>query len=173
MATNSTKRPSAITRIQGRVDTVLPNWLQWPRKLRRIYVLLETFGCSDESISEMCNEFKWDLGDTRLLMIRTLSFMRGLEEYREKGQYPRANNWKNRLRASELQALYAYESAIVQFMHLEDRRGQGTFGIKLVDQTGLLGEAAEDDVGVVAGLPHISLPDWSEFEEATSESTSI
>ena len=162
-------RPSPIVRVQKRVDVVVPSWNQWPRKLRRIYVLLETFGSSDASIGEMCNEFRWDLSETMRLIDDTGSFVWSLEEYRKKGCYPKAAEWRYYLRASELHALYAYESAIVQFMHLEDRRGQGSFGVRLIDQTGLLGEAGEGENGAGPMPPAVSLPDWAELEEAVSE----
>ena len=162
--------------LRRRIASVLPGWSDWPRRLRRIYVLLETFGSSDASVEEMCDEFGWDVAGTFQMIGEIKSFSRTLVEYRLEEGYPKAKKWKKPLQASELHALYAYESAMVQFMHHEDRRGQGTFGVKLMDQMGLLKSLEERDGpsfggnNVPASVASVaSLPDWSDLNEPPEE----
>lgn len=159
--------------LRRRIASVLPGWSDWPRRLRRIYVLLETFGSSNSSVSEMCGEFEWDAAETFQMITDIRSFSQALEEYRLEEGYPKAKKWKKPLQASELHALYAYESAMVQFMHHEDRRGQGTFGVKLMDQMGLLKSLEERDGpsfgNGASSRAGASLPDWSDLNESPEE----
>ena len=88
--------------LRRRIASVLPGWSDWPRRLRRIYVLLETFGSSDASVEEMCDEFGWDVAGTFQMIGEIKSFSRTLVEYRLEEGYPKAKKWKKPLQASEL-----------------------------------------------------------------------
>jgi hypothetical protein len=159
-------RPAYITTVEGRIHAVLPGWPVWTRRLRRIYILLETYGPTDDAIKEMCADFHWDLDETLALMRDTTSFRNALEDYRQNECYPTMPTWnRGGIKGLELQTLYAYESGIVQFMHLEDRRGQGSFGVKLAESTGLLGIEPEltDGRDREEQPPEEALPDWSEL----------
>lgn len=172
--------PAQITQISRRVIKALPDWNEWPRRLRRIYVLLDTFGSSESSVVEICSEFGWDHEETLGMIDGSKTFTLALQDYRLTGAYPKLTHWTNELRSSELQALYAYEAAIVQFMHLEDKRGQGSFGVKVVEQTGLItssgqtsssaGNDTSEDYGGTIDNSEVdaaanALPDWSDFDK--------
>jgi hypothetical protein len=166
-------RTGYITRVENRVRAVIPEWPTWTRKLRRIFILLETYGPTDNGIREMCADFKWSWDETQKLIEETDSFKVALDAYRDGGRYPMLPGWKKGgLTGIELQTLYAYESGIVQFMHLEDRRGQSSFGVKLAESTGLLGVDSDTEDGrdkQEQPSRENTLPDWSVLEITEDE----
>jgi hypothetical protein len=135
---------TGFTAIEKRVLKVLPQWKQWPRRLRKVYILLGTYGSSNAALREMCDEFGWDANELKVQIEECENFFDALREYREDGTYPEIQQSKrnSRLTTAQLNTLYAQEAAMIQFMHLEDAKAQGKagtdFAIKLILEAGML-----------------------------------
>tara|TARA_R100000655_G_scaffold44854_2_gene81618 strand:- start:2445 stop:3071 length:627 start_codon:yes stop_codon:yes gene_type:complete len=135
---------TGFTAIEKRVLKVLPAWKQWPRRLRKVYILLGTYGSSNAALREMCDEFGWDANELKEQIEQCKDFYDALQEYREEGAYPEIPQSKrnSRLTTAQLNTLYTQEAAMIQFMHLEDAKAQGKagtdFAIKLILEAGML-----------------------------------
>ena len=124
------KSSSGVSEIERRVLKAIPEWKEWTRQLKQVYILLPVFGSNADGIIEMCDEFGWD-GEKLLKKIeRTSSFSERLSSYRKEKEYPIfPGSKKNRIKKSHLDTVYAHESAVISFMHLEKAKAQGTAGV--------------------------------------------
>ncbi len=135
---------TGFTAIEKRVLKVIPAWKRWPRRLRKVYILLGTYGSSNVALREMCEEFGWDANELKVQIEECPEFFDSLREYREEGAYPEIpqSKRKSRITTAQLNTLYAQEAAMIQFMHLEDAKAQGKagtdFAIKLILEAGML-----------------------------------
>ena len=124
------KSSSGVSEIERRVLKAIPEWKDWTRQLKQVYILLPVFGSNSDGIIEMCDEFGWD-GEKLLKKIeRTSSFSERLSNYRSEKEYPIfPGTKKNRIKKSHLDTVYAHESAVISFMHLEKAKAQGSAGV--------------------------------------------
>tara|TARA_R110002020_G_scaffold147866_3_gene323478 strand:+ start:766 stop:1344 length:579 start_codon:yes stop_codon:yes gene_type:complete len=147
---------TGFTAIEKRILKVLPGWKEWPRRLRKVYILLGTYGSNDNALREMCEEFGWDPFKLKEEIVACQDFFEEFKAYRERGTYPEIlqSKRKSRVTTAQLNTLYAQEAAMIQFMHLEDSKAQGRagmdFSVRLVTEAGLL-----DIVESVAKRPEI------------------
>lgn len=124
------KSSSGVSEIERRVMKAIPEWKDWTRQLKQVYILLPVFGSSNEGIGEMAEEFDWNK-ESLFKKIETFkSFSERLDEYRESGKYPIFPGSKqNYIKKSHLDTVYAHESAVISFMHLEKAKAQGSAGV--------------------------------------------
>ena len=66
---------TGFTAIEKRVLKVLPQWKQWPRRLRKVYILLGTYGSSNAALREMCDEFGWDANELKVQIEECENFL--------------------------------------------------------------------------------------------------
>ena len=55
------KSSSGVSEIERRVLKAIPEWKLWTRRLKQVYILLPVFGSSLDGLSEICDEFGWDI----------------------------------------------------------------------------------------------------------------
>ena len=48
------KSSTGVSEIERRVLKAIPEWKEWTRQLKQVYILLPVFGSTNESIEEMC-----------------------------------------------------------------------------------------------------------------------
>ena len=124
------KQLKGVAEIEKKIIRALPGWKEWPRQLRQVYMLLPVFGFSEESLEEMCEEFGWKYESLLKKIESVKSFNEALELYREEKEYPLFVNSKRiRIKNSHLEAVYASESSIISFMHLEKVKAEGRAGV--------------------------------------------
>jgi len=124
------KSSTGVSEIERRVMKAIPEWKEWTRQLKQVYILLPVFGSSDEGIEEMAQEFGWNTESLFKKIKNFESFDKRLEEYREEGHYPIFPGSKsNYIKKSHLDTVYAHESAVISFMHLEKAKAQGSAGV--------------------------------------------
>lgn len=124
------KSSSGVSEIERRVLKAIPEWKLWTRQLKQIYILLPVFGSSRDGLQEMCNEFGWSIEDVEKKIERTASFSKKIQDYRDTGQYPIfPSSKKTFIKKSHLDTVYAHESAVISFMHLERAKAQGSAGV--------------------------------------------
>jgi len=124
------KSSSGVSEIERRVLKAIPEWKKWTRQLKQVYILLPVFGSTDEGINEMCEEFGWDRQKLSDKITSTLSFKKRLDKYREEDSYPIfPGSKKTYIKKSHLDTVYAHESAVISFMHLERAKAQGSAGV--------------------------------------------
>ena len=128
-----------IDKLETRVVAALPDWKNWPRSLRRLYTLIDSFGASEDGLKEACKEIGLEWEDVKKVIERNDSFQRELDDFRERG-YPKKRDWTNPLTANHFKALYAYEGEILQVMKLEDQHAKGqagvNFSLRTVEESG-------------------------------------
>jgi hypothetical protein len=124
------KSSTGVSEIERRVLKAIPEWKLWTRQLKQVYILLPVFGSSTDGLQEMCNEFGWSVEDVEKKIERTPSFSKRLQDYRDTGQYPIfPSSKKTYIKKSHLDTVYAHESAVISFMHLEKAKAQGSAGV--------------------------------------------
>jgi len=124
------KSSTGVSEIERRVLKAIPEWKDWTRQLKQVYILLPVFGSTDDAIEEMCDEFGWNSEKLFEKIEKFLSFRQRLEEYRAEGHYPIfPGSKKNYIKKSHLDTVYAHESAVISFMHLEKAKAQGSAGV--------------------------------------------
>lgn len=124
------KSSTGVSEIERRVLKAIPEWKEWTRQLKQVYILLPVFGSTNESIEEMCEEFGWNKESLFQKIEKFFSFRKRLAEYRDDGHYPIfPGSKKNYIKKSHLDTVYAHESAVISFMHLEKAKAQGSAGV--------------------------------------------
>jgi len=124
------KSSSGVSEIERRVFKAIPEWKKWTRQLKQVYILLPVFGSSDSGINEMCDEFGWDSEKLQKKIEADKTFMTRLTDYRDTEQYPIfPGSKKNYIKKSHLDTVYAHESAVISFMHLEKAKASGSAGV--------------------------------------------
>ena len=124
------KSSSGVSEIERRVLKAIPDWKKWTRQLKQVYVLLPVFGASDEGIEEMCEEFGWDREKLAKKIESDNSFRLRLAHYRDTSSYPIfPGSKKTYIKKSHLDTVYAHESAVLSFMHLEKAKASGSAGV--------------------------------------------
>tara|TARA_R100000742_G_C4246756_1_gene65564 strand:- start:234 stop:803 length:570 start_codon:yes stop_codon:yes gene_type:complete len=124
------KSSTGVQEIERRIHVAIPAWKEWTRQLKQVYILLPVFGSSNDGIEEMCDEFDWNKDKLFKKIDNTESFKERLDEYRKIQRYPIfPNQKKNRITKAHLDTVYAHESAVLSFMHLERAKAQGTAGV--------------------------------------------
>jgi|TARA_R100000781_G_scaffold108013_3_gene72447 hypothetical protein len=124
------KSSSGVSEIERRVLKAIPEWKKWTRQLKQVYVLLPVFGSTSDGIHEMCEEFGWNKEKLAEKISSTLSFKKRLDQYRKEDSYPIfPGSKKTYIKKSHLDTVYAHESAVISFMHLERAKAQGSAGV--------------------------------------------
>ena len=124
------KSSSGVSEIERRVLKAIPEWKKWTRQLKQVYVLLPVFGSTSDGIHEMCEEFGWNKEKLAEKISSTLSFKKILDLYRKEDSYPIfPGSKKTYIKKSHLDTVYAHESAVISFMHLERAKAQGSAGV--------------------------------------------
>ena len=124
------KTSTGVSEIERRVLKAIPEWKEWTRQLKQVYILLPVFGSSKDAIEEMADEFGWNKEALFEKIEKFLSFRQRLAEYRDDGHYPIfPNSKKSYIKKSHLDTVYAHESAVISFMHLEKAKAQGSAGV--------------------------------------------
>ena len=135
----------SIENVTWRVRNALPEWWTWPRSLRRLYMMLATFGATEDGIRDYCEEFGYDQERLMKTVEADESFRERLREYREKGQYARGvkrngQEFRSPLSQLELRLVFEDEEEFSQFLHLAALKAAGKgadFAAKLYDQKGM------------------------------------
>ena len=124
------KSSSGVSEIERRVLKAIPEWKKWTRQLKQVYVLLPVFGSSDQGIEEMCEEFGWNKKKLLDKIEEDQTFRLKLAQYRDTDSYPIfPGSKKTYIKKSHLDTVYAHESAVLSFMHLERAKAQGSAGV--------------------------------------------
>ena len=115
-----------------RVRKAVPEYFEWPRRLRQIYILLATHGSSDAAINSIIEEFGWDRETTWEMITDECNFLQRVVDYREKKEYPRAirfrdgKPWKHPLTAEHLSIVFTQEAQFEAFAKLmNESKGAG------------------------------------------------
>ena len=131
--------------LRDKVLKVYPEWSVWPRDLRRIFILLPSYGADWDGIENICRDLEWDFASVRKRVVANKSFSAALEEYASSGhQYRKANvevvnkkRWNLVVKWSMLQQVYMMESGIVSFVKGEVSKVSASEA-KLVEKSRLL-----------------------------------
>ena len=124
------KSSSGVSEIERRVLKAIPEWKLWTRQLKQVYILLPVFGSSLDGLAEICDEFGWDIDKLEKKIERTASFSKRLADYRNTGEYPIfPSSKRSRIKKSHLDTVYAHESAVISFMHLDRAKASGSAGV--------------------------------------------
>ena len=125
-------------KIEHRVNSAIPLWKKWPRRLRRIYASLEDWGSSEAAIEDMVGVWEWDWESIKRLVRLTPDFGEALKDYRKSGDYPKRKSWKNSVRASQLKTVYMREGELAAYAMLEADPKAINFHRDIVDKNGML-----------------------------------
>ena len=128
----------AYKKVEHRVNEFVPDWKEWPRRLRRIYASLEEWGSTDEALEDAIQQWGWDVEQIKKLAKATPSYLKALEAYRFNGDYPRKEGWKARLTTSELKTVYMREGELTSFAALDENPKAITFHSSVVAANGML-----------------------------------
>jgi len=129
-------RDGGIANIRTRVKKALPEWWEWPRSLRQLYMMLEVFGASEQGIKEFCQEFERDHEELKKVISGHPSFGARLEEYRAEGRYAKVENWLAALSQEQLRIVYQDSDENVQYLHLSRLKAGGKGADFALQQTG-------------------------------------
>ena len=135
--------------VRDKVLLIYPEWSEWTRDLKRIFVLLPSYGADWDGIENMCKDLgeKWEYEAVKKMILGKESFVRALEEYKSNGYKYRTSmsefvdktktKWRSRIKWSQLQHAYLIESGITSFIKGEVSKISASEA-KLVEQSMLL-----------------------------------
>jgi len=125
-------------RIEQRVNKAIPDWKEWPRRLRRLYASYEDYGSTDAAITDMVEQWGWDSLSIKKLEKATPSYIKALEAYRYNGDYPKLEHWVKNITTSELKAVYMREGELTSFASLDENPKATSFHGAVVAANGML-----------------------------------
>jgi hypothetical protein len=125
-------------KIEHRVNSALPEWKEWPRRLRRVYASLEDWGSSDVCIKDMVEQWGWKYEQITNLIEATSTFKDSLKSYRDSGDYPKKDGWKKSITTSQLKSVYIREGELASYAMLEQDPKAINFHRDIVDKNGML-----------------------------------
>jgi|TARA_R110002110_G_scaffold39230_1_gene126992 hypothetical protein len=125
-------------KIEQRVTRAIPEWKEWPRRLRRIYASLEDWGATEAAVQDMIEQWGWDLAVIKGLIKKSPTFIEAIEEYRTDGDYPKKKGWVKNIRTSELKAVYMREGELTSFASLDENPKATSFHGAVVAANGML-----------------------------------
>ena len=138
---NSIHQRSPAEVYRDKILRAYPEWVEWPRKLRRIFVCLPSYGVGDTAVESMCEEFTWDFEKTNKLIAKTKTFVKAVNDYVSNNySYRSVETGKNStmsVKWSNLQKIYMMESGISSYIKAESGK-QSTAENKLLERSGLL-----------------------------------
>ena len=144
-------------KIEQRVNRAIPDWKEWPRRLRRIYASLEDIGSSDAAIIDAIQQWGWTDIEIKKLAKATPSYLAGIDDYRDKGDYPKRNGWVKNITTSELKAVYMREGELTSFASLDENPKATSFHGAVVAANGMLDMAEpyadRDDLSYPSDAP--------------------
>ena len=76
-------------KVEQRVTRAIPDWKEWPRRLRRIYASLEDIGSSDAAIQDAVEQWGWNWAQIEKLAKATPTYLQEIQAYRYDGKYPK------------------------------------------------------------------------------------
>ena len=135
--------------VRDKVLLIYPEWSEWTRDLKRIFVLLPSYGAGWDGIENMCKDLgaKWEYEKVKEMILGKESFVRALEEYKSNGYKYRTSmsefvdktktKWRSRIKWSQLQHAYLIESGITSFIKGEVSKISASEA-KLVEKSMLL-----------------------------------
>ena len=152
---------------------ILPAWFEWPRELRRVYMLLDSHGASPASLESICNTLGYSQSFLNKMIHKVPSFQAAFDEFALRQEYPVKNMSAHRkisdrkqLKRKDLAWLFNNESALVYLVALEQdisnkkishqHAARMIAGAGFADQVNTLDEDAppeDDDNPTDSGLP--------------------
>jgi hypothetical protein len=126
------------TKIEQRVTRAIPEWKEWPRRLRRIYASLEDIGSSDAAIQDAVEQWGWNWAQIEKLAKATPTYLQAIQEYRYEGKYPKKKGWVKNIRTAELKAVYMREGELTSFSSLDENPKATSFHGAVVAANGML-----------------------------------
>jgi hypothetical protein len=126
------------TKIEQRVTRAIPDWKEWPRRLRRIYASLEDIGSSDAAIQDAIEQWGWNWTQIEKLAKATPTYIEEIQTYRDNGNYPKKKGWVKNIRTSELKAVYIREGELTSFSSLDENPKATSFHGAVVSANGML-----------------------------------
>jgi hypothetical protein len=152
------------------VKAAIPAWWEWPRELRRAYVLLESHGASEAGLESIARSLSLDFKFIKDLIVKTPSFAEAVDYYVTNGQYPNAK-MNEPLRLSELLWLFNNESAVLYLVAFEQDVSKGKIGAnhaaKMISEAGFAGQVetvSSDDTANPAAAPISGLTTFEDME---------
>jgi len=100
----------------------IPQWFEWPRELRRVYMLLDSHGASAASMESICNTLGYKLTWLEKIVKKVPSFQEFFDKFAEERLYPVVRSHsgvKERITLKDLAWLFNQESALVYLVALE------------------------------------------------------
>ena len=144
-------------KIEQRVTRAIPEWKEWPRRLRRIYASLEDWGATEEAVQDMIAQWGWNIASVKSLIKKSPTFIEAIEEYRITGNYPKKKGWVKNIRTSELKAVYMREGELTSFASLDENPKATSFHGAVVAANGMLDLAEpyadRDDLSYPSAAP--------------------
>ena len=137
MAESKSKFPHRA--IERRLLQAVPTWKMWPRRLRRIYVSLEDWGCSESAVRDMVEQWGWEWGKIAALIKHTPTFSAELGAYRDTGEYPNPNNWRRKITADHFKIVYIREGELSSFAALDENPKAINFHQGVIADNDMLG----------------------------------
>jgi len=125
-------------KIEQRVTRAIPDWKEWPRRLRRIYASLEDIGSSDIAIQDAIEQWGWNWTQIEKLAKATPTYVQQLQEYRDIGKYPKKDGWVKNIRTAELKTVYMREGELTSFASLDENPKATSFHGAVVAANGML-----------------------------------
>ena len=125
-------------KIEQRVNKALPDWKDWPRRLRRVYASLEDWGASEAAVIDMVRQWGWEWTEIQELIKASPSFALALQEYRASGNYPKLNHWVKFITTEELKTVYIREGELTSYASLDENPKATTYHQNVIAQNGML-----------------------------------
>jgi hypothetical protein len=121
-----------------------PEWSEWSRNLRRIFVCLPAYGVGDAALESMCDDFGWKYDKICKMMASVPSFVSAVDEYQANGYQYRTGKRQVTsgtlpftVKWAHLMQVYMMESGIAAFIKGEVGKLSGPEQ-KLIEKAGLL-----------------------------------
>ena len=126
-------------KIEYRVNVAVPEWKEWPRRLRRIYASLEDWGSSDAAVEDMVKQWGWSVDEIQELIRKTPTWSAAIDAYRAEGDYPYGRkSWVKRLTASQIKTVYMREGELTSYASLDENPKATAFHSNVVESNGMM-----------------------------------
>lgn len=134
-------------KLRDDVVVVYPEWQGWSRLLKRIFILMPSYGTGADGIMSMCEEMGLTFDDIIEKVQRQENFVEAMKEYEDNGfKYRESKIYEGNqeryrhfsVKWSHLQHVYMMESAMPAFIKAE-KGSVSAPEAKLIERSGLLG----------------------------------
>ena len=116
--------PKSTNGAESRLYRALPHWQEWPRPLRRTYLLLPSHGIGDGGIESIAKSIGLSEDRLKKLIADSPTFTKALAQYEKDGDYPpypRVDGGTgNRISHALILDRYMAESSTGLYMQAED-----------------------------------------------------